>query len=164
MPNGLCVLEFLRFSPENGGMRIEGPKPASELKKADKARKTGGSSGVFGALLGDETEAPEAARTMGGIMGVGSLLAAQSAEDPTERKAKKKMMERADNVLNALDDVQNGLLRGTLSMSQMQQVRNTLSVNREKIMDSNLLGILDEVELRAQVELAKMEMAKDKKA
>lgn len=145
-------------------MRIEGPKPASELKKTEKARKTSGGSSVFGAMLESESEAPEAARSLSGVMGVGSLLAAQSAEDPTERKARKKMVERAGSVLNALDDVRGGLLAGTLSMSEMQKVKASLTANREKITDSKLLGVLDEVELRAQVELAKMEMARDKKS
>ena len=143
-------------------MRIEGPRAADTVKKSGKARKAGESGGVFGSFL--EADAEGAAETASAPMaaGIGSLLAAQSVEDPVEKKSKKRMYERAERVLDGLEDVHKGLLGGTLSTVQMERMANTLAERREKIMDPRLAAILDEVDLRAQVELAKMEMAKEK--
>jgi hypothetical protein len=44
----------------------------------------------------------------------------------------------------------------------MENVTRALSSRREKINDPRLNDVLDQVDLRAQVELAKMEMAKEK--
>jgi hypothetical protein len=73
------------------------------------------------------------------------------------------MLDRADQVLDALQEVHTGLLSGTLSVSQLNDVSRRVSERREKVNDPRLAGILDEVELRAKVELAKMELARQKK-
>lgn len=144
-------------------MRIEGPRSTSDVKKSDKARKSGGTGGAFSAFM-DEGGAETATQTRGAapMGGIGNLLAVQGADDPTEGKKRKKMMERADKVLTALDGVHRGLVNGDLSTVQMDEVGRAVRENREKINDPRLLAILDEVDLRAQVELAKLEMARDK--
>jgi len=73
------------------------------------------------------------------------------------------MQERASRVLDSLDVIQRGLVGGNITVSDMERVKTSVSGNREKINDPKLLAILDEVDLRAQVELAKLEVARDKK-
>lgn len=94
-------------------------------------------------------------------MGVGSLLAAQAAEDPTERKARKRMTARAGKVLDALEGVHRGLLSGQITAETLERVSASVAERREKIEDPALSDLLDQVDLRAQVEMAKMEMARD---
>lgn len=143
-------------------MRIEGPGRTEQVKKSEKARKSSGASS-FGSLIEtDEAEGASETRGAAPMAGVGSLLAAQSVEDPAEGKKRKRMMARADKVLDALSGVHSGLLNGTLSVADMTNVNASLAANREKVTDPRLLGLLDEVDLRAQVELAKLEMARDK--
>ncbi len=142
-------------------MRIEGPKSTSEIKKNDKTRKAGGASSSFSTFMEPETEGASAAAGTGFIGGIGNLLAVQGAEDPTERKARKRMVERADKVLDALDDVHRGLLSGRLTTDTLAGVAREVAARREKIDDPALVGLLDQVDLRAQVEMAKLEMARD---
>lgn len=143
-------------------MRIEGPRPTDSIKKNEKTRKTGGASGEFKSFLAGDTEGASEASSAPMIADVGALLIAQASEDPAERKARKRMKDRAENVLSALDGVRRGLLNGKLSTLEMESVSRSIAERREKINDPKLTEILDEVELRAQVELAKMEMAKQK--
>jgi hypothetical protein len=144
-------------------MRIEGPRQADSVRKNEKTRKSSGVSGAFSALLSDEADGPSEARGPSAVADVGALIAAQAVEDPTERKARKRMQDRAERVLEALDGVHRGLLSGSLSTADLNAVKAGVSERREKINDPRLLGILDEVDLRAQVELAKLELARDKK-
>ena len=143
-------------------MRIEGPRSTDGVRKSDKARKASGSSADFKSFLDggtDETQAAVAAPVVGDV---GALIAAQSFEDPAEKKAKGRMIARAGQVLDALDRVHHGLLAGQLTLGDAENVSRAVAAQREKIADPALNGLLDEVDLRAQVELAKMEMARDK--
>ncbi|MBU6234476.1 MAG: flagellar assembly protein FliX [Alphaproteobacteria bacterium] len=143
-------------------MRIEGPRATDGVKKSEKTRKTTGTSGDFKTFL--DADAGDVSETVSAplVADVGSLLAAQSYEDPAERKAKKRMTERASHVLDALAGVHKGLVSGKLSTTELENVSRAMAERREKIHDPQLAEVLDHVELRAQVELAKMEMAKEK--
>ncbi len=143
-------------------MRIEGPRAADSVRKNEKSRKTGGASSDFKSFLDGESDGASEVVSAPAMDGIGALIAAQAAEDPLEGKARGRMRERAGRVLDALDDVHKGLLSGGLTLAQMENVTRSVAARREKINDPRLVEILDEVELRAQVELAKMEMAKEK--
>lgn len=145
-------------------MRIEGPKGPDSVRKTEKTKKSSGASGSsFSSFLTDGADGPSAASGPASVAHVGGLLAVQSSEDPAERKARKRMMERADKVLDALSDVHRGLVTNTLSVADMKDVSRAVAAGREKVSDPVLAGLLDEVELRAAVELAKLELAAEKK-
>jgi hypothetical protein len=58
-------------------------------------------------------------------------------------------------MLDILDDMKIGLLAGTISESELARLMRTVEDHRDEIPDPDLEGILDEIELRARVELAK---------
>lgn len=145
-------------------MKISGPdstQKAGGVKKTGKAGSTGGVS--FGSMIGgsDETEAPAHAAATGVIAGIDSLLAAQETDDPAQRAAKKRMRERGESVLKQLDKIRLGMLTGTLSVGNLLDVADVVASHRERINDPQLSSLLDEIDLRAQIEIAKMRMALD---
>jgi hypothetical protein len=71
------------------------------------------------------------------------------------------MKSRASHILDELERIRIGLLTGTLTVGDVVNVADVVAQHREKIMDPRLTAILDEIDLRAQVELAKMKMAMD---
>lgn len=144
-------------------MRIEGPRGADALKKADKTKKSGSTGGVFGSMLTGEADSASGPSSANAPVGMGALLAAQYDEDPAEKRSRGRMQERAGKVLDTLDVIQRGLVTGGISSSDMQAIKSAISSNREKVNDPRLLAIMDEVDLRAQVELAKLESALEKK-
>lgn len=140
-------------------MKITGTGPTdktSGTKKAGGASKTG--STAFSGLLG---EADDTAATSGAfaIARVDSLLAAQASDDPAERAARGRMMGRADNVLDELEVLRKNMLAGSMTVGQMVDIADVIATHREKIADPALTAILDEIDLRAQIELAKMAKA-----
>lgn len=146
-------------------MKVEGP---SGPKGAAPTRKAGGkssaSSSEFDALMG-AGEASETAPSVAaqGVARVDILLAVQGAEDPREGASRSRMKARSGNILKELDKIRISMLSGTLTVGQMIDVADTVAAHRERISDPRLAAILDEIDLRAQVELAKMRLALDAK-
>lgn len=143
-------------------MRIEGPRPNEGIRKTDKARKSGAASSSFGAMLEPETEEASEARASVPPSSLGMLFAVQGYEDPVQEKTRKRMRDRAAKVLDVLGDVHKGLVTGTLNTGQLEDMSRAIAEKREAITDPRLSGILDEIDLRAQVEIAKLEMAAEK--
>lgn len=136
-----------------------GPKTVDKTKKSGQSNTSGGLN--FGSMLvstASEAEQTVAAKT---VSRVDVLLAAQAAEDPAERSARKRMGQRAKDILDALDTIKMALLNGNLRFSHLENITHMIAVNRERIDDPQLSYLLDEIDLRAQVEIAKLEAARD---
>ncbi|MBU0801071.1 MAG: flagellar assembly protein FliX [Alphaproteobacteria bacterium] len=143
-------------------MKIEGPDKTREAGAAKKKDKAGSADGSFGGMLGagdTAKAAPSAAPSS--IAMVDVLLAVQGADDPAQRAARKRMVARADDILGILDNIRLSLLTGGLTVGQVIDIADVVASHREKVMDPKLTAILDEIDLRAQIEIAKMRMALD---
>ncbi len=90
-------------------------------------------------------------------MGVEALLALQDVESPTERK--RRSVKRAGRLLDELDGLKIALLGGELSQSQLDNLTRAIREQRAGTDDPKLEAVLDEIETRAAVELAKLESA-----
>jgi hypothetical protein len=138
-------------------MKIEGPGKTTGPKGASKAdaKKTG--DGTFGAMVSDADESAASAPVSrpAPVNTLDTLLALQAAEGSSE-EASKRARKRASDLLDHLDKVKIGLLTGELPRGTLQQLSQTISTHRSQIMDPKLTEILDEIDLRAQVELAKL--------
>ena len=140
-------------------MKIQGPSETQKTGKAKGTSKAGKADGTFGAMVtGGAQETSGAAQTQS-IAAVDALLAVQGADDATERAARGRMRERADNLLNKLDEIRLGLLQGNMTVGQVIGIADVIASHREKVNDPNLSALLDEIDLRAQIELAKMRKA-----
>lgn len=92
-----------------------------------------------------------------------ALLAVQETEDPTKKAAKKRVRLRANTILDKLEAIRLRMLAGNLTVGHMIDVADVVASHRDKIDDPKLVSIMDEIDLRAQVELAKMRVALDQK-
>ena len=91
------------------------------------------------------------------VMGVDALVALQDVGGPLERK--RRAVGRASRMLDALDDIKVALLGGELSAHDLERLRRAVRDERAQTDDTNLEAVLDEIELRAAVEVAKLENA-----
>lgn len=147
-------------------MKISGPgktDKTSGAKKTGASRNTGNTafSGLMGVSGNEETEETQHSAAAGTIARVDVLLAAQGMEAPEERAAKKRMKKRSEGILRALDKIRLGMLTGNMTVGNMIDIADVVASHREKINDPQLASLLDEIDLRAQIELAKMRMALD---
>jgi hypothetical protein len=83
---------------------------------------------------------------------IGSLLALQSVEDPLLKK--KKLVRRGTQLLDTLEEIKTDLLVGRVSEGRLNQLMALISQARDRA-EPGLDGLLDDIELRARVELAK---------
>jgi hypothetical protein len=127
---------------------------------ASRAKPAGGSTGFS---LPSVNAASGAASTasVGGLSGVGSvdaLLALQemgAVGNPLERK--RRAVRRAEHILDLLGDVRVGLIDGDISSDTLDRLTRAIREQRDNTDDPNLEGILNDIETRAAVELAKLQ-------
>ena len=64
---------------------------------------------------------------------------------------------RATLILDRLEDIRQGLLIGAISKPRLEELAGTIKETRDSALNPEMSDILDEIELRAKVELAKLE-------
>ena len=89
-----------------------------------------------------------------GTSALDALLAVQEAESALERRARARR--RATDLLEGLDQIRDGLLCGQISPERLDSLASMVASHREDADDPHLSELLDEIELRVQVELAKL--------
>lgn len=140
-------------------MKVEGPNNTRQSAATGRKGKISDGSGGFGDFMSEGTAESAGSTATHSIAHIDTLLAVQEAEDPTARAAKKRMKQRADDILDELDRMRLGLLSGTLTVGHVIDIADVVAQHREKIMDPRLTSVLDEIDLRAQIELAKLRLS-----
>lgn len=93
--------------------------------------------------------------TTNAIAAVDALIALQSLPDAMIGRSK--AVKRADEMLDLLDQIKVGILSGAIPKAVLSRLTALVQVKREGFQDPRLQEVLDEIDLRAQVELAKLE-------
>jgi hypothetical protein len=137
-------------------MKIEATSSAAN---AAAARRAGGVAAPGFALPVDQAAgATQMARTAPttALATVGALLALQADDGPEERR--RRATRRADTLLGQLEELRVSTLSGTVNRAQAARLHQTLREHRDLVDDPELTALLDQIELRAEVELAKLDM------
>lgn len=123
-------------------------------KRTEKGR---GTRDVFSRHLGvTDDNAPATVEAPVALAGIDSILAMQSVDPDAGSGARKRMMQRAEDLLDHLDDLRQGVLEGRVSKENLASLAHLARTRREAGADPRLAAVLDEIELRAEVELAKL--------
>lgn len=85
---------------------------------------------------------------------VDALIALQ--EVPDASTGGRRALLRGTSMLDLLDEVRLGLLTGVIPQGRLRSLLESLKGRREAIEDPRLAQLIDEIELRASVELAKL--------
>ena len=131
-------------------MRIENTARSSGTARSGAARPAARGGFVIDDSAG--TARPAAAQPMVQTSGIDALLALQSVEDPLF--AKKRALRRGNALLDTLETIKADLLLGQVSEGRLNQLMALISQARDRNLPE-LDGVLDDIELRARVELAK---------
>jgi len=133
-------------------MRIPAPNATARVATNPASRRA--ASGGFSVA---EDQAPKSAapaaslRTIGGI---DALLALQGEFDPTERR--RRAVKRGRVALDALEELKTEVLAGTLGSATLARLKSVATGLRDASGDANLDAVLAEIELRLEVEIAKL--------
>ncbi len=91
----------------------------------------------------------------GPIAALDSILMLQGLDDTTQ--GKRKGVAHAEQLLDLLDSVRDGLLAGEIPRATLNKLAAAVTRRHEAFADPALQDVLDQIELRAHVELAKLE-------
>lgn len=132
-------------------MRVVGPNPYSNVAGRAPVRRRNSGSG----FSADAQESSETSSGTGGLTAlhsVDALLSLQEVGDSTSER--KKALRRGHELLDELDAIHLDLLAGKLSEQRLDRLLLLLAA-RNPSGDSRIESVIGEIELRAQVELAK---------
>lgn len=132
-------------------MKVNG---ANEVKPNALSRKskTKGGQATFSVDSGGDTTAAGGAQATSALAAVDSLLSLQEVGGRADGN-----VSRGHQTLDLLDEIRDGLLAGTIPVSKLKDLSHVIEDQRSSISDPGLQEVLDEIDLRAQVELAKYE-------
>jgi hypothetical protein len=138
-------------------MKVSGANNVGSAGGPGKAKPAAGGAGFAVPTMAAASGPAQMARTagVGGVMGLDALLALQDVGGPLERR--RRAVGRAGRILDVLDGLKTALLDGGLKGDDMERLRRAVRDERELTDDPRLEGVLDEIETRAAVELAKLE-------
>ncbi|MCJ2049576.1 flagellar assembly protein FliX [Methylobacterium sp. J-070] len=97
--------------------------------------------------------APAAAATLAGLDAV--LLLQAESETPQERR--RRSAKRGHDLLDGLDRLKAAILGGRVATGELRAIAGRLAERAGSSGDPHLDGLMAEIELRAAVELAKLE-------
>jgi hypothetical protein len=137
-------------------MKINGSSPIGPATPSRASQRSSGN----GFRLPETSEAEEAgtvarASVSTGIGSIDALMALQSVGGPLERR--RRAVRRAGKILDVLDEVKISLLEGDVPASALGNLVQAVHQTRDSTDDPGLEALLNEIETRAAVEIAKLE-------
>jgi hypothetical protein len=116
-----------------------GPRFSDHLNKAEESEgEVAGTSGVMG------------------VSALSALLGAQEVDDDGEKSSRRQLAQRGTDILDKLEEIRRDILAGAVPRERLENLAQSLRQRRAHVTDPRLIEIIDEIELRAAVEIAKL--------
>lgn len=130
-------------------------------RTANTTRKRNVASSVnFAALLdmgGAEAAANAGTSEVAPTAPVNTLFALQEVGE--EQASNKQLTKDADFALNRLEDLRHAILAGRVPVPMLRELARNIEMRKNTTTDPELLSIIEDIELRVAVELAKLEQS-----
>lgn len=133
----------------------------SEINKAKdlasgKTKKASGGSSFSAYLKSNIGEESKAVSGTSGITVTDAIFAAQMVNDEEQKQMRRKMLKRGQTLIEKLEEIRDGLLLGHISKDRLIEISRYVKDRSFQVDDERLNGIISEIELRVEVELAKL--------
>ena len=136
-------------------MKIDPSAPArSATVRRGRVGQSKSSSKNFGSHLAENTREAEGVSAAAAPVAMDPLLAMQEVSGVAFDAARAKAQGEA--ILDRLDELRHGLLIGHLPKQKLRELTSLVRAERVNVQDKRLSDVLDQIELRAEVELAKL--------
>ncbi len=134
-------------------IKITNTPPVAPVEKKKKTGSSSASGADFKSFLGDageasDTQSADAAQDVNGFL----FLQEISEEEVQRRKA----YQKGKDTIQVLEQLHRDLLLGQVPEATLLRLESMVNEKRQQISDPRLMQLLDEIELRAVVELAKL--------
>jgi len=131
-------------APSSGATRTRRVGETGGAKFSDHLEKTEGAEG-----------GPDGASGVYGVTAAASILAAQEVEDHPDQAARRQLVRHGEELLDKLEEIRREILMGGMPRERLENLAQAMRSRRAQTTDPKLIEIIDEIELRAAVEIAK---------
>ena len=136
--------------------RIDNIKKSSESVKT-KSAKNVSSGESFADYLRNSAISDEAkVSTASSVATAGAIFAAQMVDDEEEKQIRNKLIKKANTLLDNLEEIRQEIIFGVVSKEKLIEISRMVKQKDVETNDERLKEILAEIELRVEVELAKL--------
>lgn len=135
-------------------MKIDSNRPVGTAG-IRKDGKRASSSGFADNLRGEAEVESASVSSTPLLSGIDALFSLQ--EVPDSMAEKRRAVVRADEMLDRLEDLKRGLLIGSIGIDKLTELARLAKEGAVKVEDPKIRDLLGEIELRARVELAKLD-------
>jgi len=141
-------------------MKIDGFGAITSTTSTTRKRSVGGVGGFAELLASAEAGDAAAPATISDVAATAALSNLLALQEISEEDVKRrKLMQQGNNLLDSLEQLRQRLLIGTLPAHTLRELSRELSVQKQMVNDPKMNEIIEEIELRAAVELAKLQQA-----
>ncbi len=133
---------------------IGGTRGPSSAKKAKKKSAAGSD---FSVHLKEAEAAAEGSNVSDSapVSSVDAILSVQEVPNATEDSHRRAMVDWGEDILDKLDEIRRDILLGRIPKERLVVLAQTLRARKGRIDDPALKAIIEDIELRAEVEIAK---------
>ena len=137
-------------------IKVNDINKAGDLGASSKAKKTSGGDSF--SLYLKETMKPSSS-PVGGSAGISvsdAIFFSHLVSGEEEREKRRQMLRRGDTLLEKLEEIRDGLLLGYISKDKLIEISRYVKETKINTADEKLAELIGEIELRVEVELAKL--------
>ena len=146
---------MVRHVLESHAMKVTGPSGSAPAQGPRASRASAGFS-VPSSGSPAAASATTSASAPSAVTDVSALMALQGVDDVTERR--RRAIRRGGGLLDRLEELKLALLMGEAGEGALDRLTRTLREERPVDADAELNSLLDQIDLRAAVELAKADL------
>lgn len=107
----------------------------------------------FRSLIGSGYARMEMSEAANGVSNIEGIIALQGLDENTS--VQERIIAKGHKLLNELEELKIAVLGGQIPTNELESISNSLAMNVNGDIPKELKTIMDEIELRAKVELAK---------
>ena len=135
--------------------KVEDVRKTTELAQGKNIRKTGSENFADYLSTGGVSKQDQVQATAA-MTSADAIFAAQMVQDEEERQIRQKLVKKGNALLEKLEEIRDGLLVGEISKEKLIDISRFVKERDMQSSDPRLQEILQEIELRVEVELAKL--------
>ncbi len=138
-------------------MRIIQNKPVNGVRKSAKGARSSSAEGVFSLDQPSSTPRTAPSTHTASSLPIGDISALLAVQGDDQERQRSAAVSRGHDTLDVLDSLKVDVLSGHVSRQKLLHLASLVDKQRQNLGDPSLMNVLDHIELRARVELAKFE-------
>lgn len=128
----------------------------SKEVSSSKTKKSSNSGNFASYLNNTSSSANHAVGGPSSISVADAIFSTQMIGSDEERQIKKHLIKRSSDMLDKLEEIRDGLILGHISKDKLIEISRFVKERHFNTEDDQLKSIIEEIELRVEVELAKL--------